>query len=72
VGRAATWTAGDQGFQQHLREAFVGVGQPKGALGHIALPIAGDDTETNAVVIKLVDELGIDPVDGGGLDDSWR
>jgi hypothetical protein len=38
----------------------------------IALPVAGDDAAAKAVVLKLVDDLGFDPVDVGGLDESWR
>jgi predicted dinucleotide-binding enzyme len=53
---------------QHLLE----LGKPQGAPGRIGLPVAGDDTEAKAVVMDLVDALGFDPVDGGGLDDSWR
>jgi len=45
---------------------------PAGAAGRIALPVAGDDAAAKAVVMELVDSLGFDPVDGGGLDDSWR
>jgi 8-hydroxy-5-deazaflavin:NADPH oxidoreductase len=47
-------------------------GRPEGSSDRIALPVAGDDAKAKAVVMKLVDELGFDPVDAGGLDDSWR
>lgn len=47
-------------------------GKPAGAPGRIALPVAGDDERAKAVVLRLVDELGFDAVDAGGLDDSWR
>jgi predicted dinucleotide-binding enzyme len=55
-------------YSQHLLES----GKPHGTTGRIALPVAGDDTEAKAVVMHLVDALGFDAVDGGGLDDSWR
>jgi predicted dinucleotide-binding enzyme len=29
-------------------------------------------SKAKAVVLQLVDELGFDAVDAGGLDDSWR
>ena len=47
-------------------------GLPAGADARIALPVAGDDAAAKSVVMELVDALGFDPVDGGGLDDSWR
>jgi len=53
---------------QHLLE----LGQPAGTPGRIALPVAGDDPDAKSAVMALVDELGFDPVDAGGLDDSWR
>jgi len=40
--------------------------------GRIALPVVGDDASAKAVVIELIDKLGFDGVDVGGLDDSWR
>ncbi len=55
-------------YAQHLME----LGKPKGTPGRIALPVAGDDRDAKAVVMRLVDELGFDPVDAGGLDESWR
>jgi hypothetical protein len=47
-------------------------GRPKGTPGRIALPVAGDDQRAKQVVMRLMDELGFDPVDDGELDDSWR
>ncbi|MGH2719567.1 MAG: NADPH-dependent F420 reductase, partial [Actinomycetota bacterium] len=47
-------------------------GKPAGAPGRIALPVAGDDDAAKATVMGLVNDLGFDPVDGGGLDESWR
>jgi len=55
-------------YARHLLER----GKPKGEPGRIALPIAGDDPRAKEVVTRLLDELGFDAVDGGGLDDSWR
>ncbi|UIR22666.1 NAD(P)-binding domain-containing protein [Streptomyces spinosirectus] len=52
----------------HLRT----LGRPAGAPDRIALPVAGDDPQTKAVVIDLADQLGFDGIDAGGLDDSWR
>ena len=47
-------------------------GRPAGTPDRIALPVAADDDGAKAVVLKLVDELGFDGVDAGGLDESWR
>lgn len=55
-------------YARHLLER----GQPKGSPNRIALPVAGDGAKAKAVVMRLVDELGFDPIDAGGLDDSWR
>lgn len=53
---------------QHLMEN----GRARGTPDRIALPVAGDDAGAKAVVMKLVDELGFDPIDAGTLDESWR
>jgi predicted dinucleotide-binding enzyme len=55
-------------YAKHLLER----GKPRGAKDRIALPVAGDDRRAKDVVIRLLDELGFDGVDAGGLDDSWR
>lgn len=55
-------------YAQHLLER----GKPRGAAGRIALPVSGDDKRAKDIVIKLLDELGFDGVDAGGLDDSWK
>jgi predicted dinucleotide-binding enzyme len=47
-------------------------GKPKGTPGRIGLPVAGDDRRAKEVVIQLVEELGFDGIDAGGLDESWR
>jgi predicted dinucleotide-binding enzyme len=55
-------------FARHLLER----GKPAGTPGRIALPVAGDDKAAKAAVMGLVEELGFDAVDAGGLDESWR
>ena len=55
-------------FAQHLQE----LGKPDGAAGRIALPVAGDDATAKGIVLRLVNDLGFDGIDAGGLDESWR
>lgn len=55
-------------YAKHLMER----GKPAGSPGRIALPVAGDDKRAKGVIISLLDNLGFDGVDAGGLDESWR
>lgn len=55
-------------FQVAIREGR----RAKGAVDRFALPIAGDDPAAKALVSKLVDEMGFDPIDAGTLAESWR
>jgi len=55
-------------YARHLLER----GRPAGSRGRIALPVAGDDNHAKESVIRLVDQLGFDAIDAGGLDESWR
>jgi predicted dinucleotide-binding enzyme len=59
-------------FNNIFAEHLLNMGRLKGDAQRIALPIAGDDARGKAIVMQLVDELGFDPVDAGGLDESWR
>ncbi|WP_018622173.1 NADPH-dependent F420 reductase [Spirosoma luteum] len=43
-----------------------------GSPNRIALPVAGDDKGQKATVMKLIDEIGFDAIDGGFLSESWR
>jgi 8-hydroxy-5-deazaflavin:NADPH oxidoreductase len=55
-------------FWKHLLEN----GKPRGTVGRIALPVAGDNPTNKQTVFDLVDALGFDPIDGGTLAESWR
>jgi len=46
--------------------------RPAGDPERMALPVAGDDEAAKRIVRDLIDELGFDTVDAGGIDDSWR
>lgn len=46
--------------------------QPPGTDGRRALPVTGDEEAIKAVVLSLVDDLGFDALDIGGLNESWR
>lgn len=50
----------------------VDLAKPKGDPERRALPVAGDDPGAKQVVMELIDQLGFDPVDDGGIDDSCR
>jgi predicted dinucleotide-binding enzyme len=55
-------------YARSLLEKGVRPGTP----GRVALPVAGDRLEAKSAVLRLVDELGFDPVDAGDLASSWR
>jgi len=59
-------------FNNILATSLRDRGLPKGTHGRIALSVAGDVLDAKAAVLRLVDDLGFDPVDGGDLDNSWR
>jgi predicted dinucleotide-binding enzyme len=59
-------------FNNIYAEHLLKRGKPAGAPGRIALPVAGDDQRTKEIVMRLVDQLGFDPVDAGTIDESWR
>lgn len=46
--------------------------RPQGDPERLAVPVAGDDEAAKRTVRALIDELGFDTVDAGGIDDSWR
>jgi hypothetical protein len=72
------WVAGQLGrpvvkaFNNIHAAHLITHGKPPGTPGRVALPVAGDDAAAKAVVMRLVDQLGFDPVDAGTLDESWR
>ena len=59
-------------FNNILAKSLLENGVPRGMTGRIALSVAGDSFDAKATVLRLVDDLGFDPVDGGDLDNSWR
>jgi len=42
-------------------------GKPKGEPDRLAIPVASDDPAAKRVVMDLIDEIGFEPVDNGGL-----
>ncbi|MFJ8728892.1 NADPH-dependent F420 reductase [Streptomyces bauhiniae] len=46
--------------------------RPAGDPDRLALPVAGDDEAAKQTVRALIEELGFDTVDAGGITDSWR
>ena len=74
----SAWVAGQIGrpvikaFNNIYAKSLLENGRPKGAPDRIALPVAGDPFEGRATVMRLVDELGFDPIDAGGIEESWR
>ena len=59
-------------FNNIYFQSLLDKGTPKGTTGRTALPVAGGSPAARAKVMRLVDELGFDPVDAGSIDESWR
>src|SRR5205814_10191883 len=59
-------------FTNILATSLLEKGVPRGTKGRIDLSVSGDSLDAKASVLRLVDDLGFDPVDGGDLDNSWR
>ncbi len=59
-------------FNGILAPALVDEARPAGDARRLGVAIAGDDADAKRKVMALVDELGFDPVDAGGIDQSWR
>ena len=59
-------------FNNIFAKSLLEKGVPRGTSGRIALSVYGDSSDAKSAVLRLVDDLGFDPIDGGVLDDSWR
>ncbi|MBO1419541.1 NADPH-dependent F420 reductase [Streptomyces sp. FH025] len=72
------WTEGHLGhrvvkaFNGTYAQDLLDAPRPAGDPERIALPVASDDEAAKRVVRELIEELGFDTVDAGGIDDSWR
>ena len=59
-------------FNNVLAYTLAELGQPDGTPGRLAVAVAGDDLRSKEIVMKLVNQMGFDPVDAGSLAESWR
>lgn len=59
-------------FNNILAYSLAELGRAEGETGRLAVAIAGDKGTAKSVASALVNEVGFDPVDAGGLQESWR
>lgn len=59
-------------FNNIVAPSLVSKATPSGTANRIALSVAGDNAEQKQTVMKLIDEIGFDAIDGGLLSESWR
>ncbi|HEU4563181.1 MAG TPA: NAD(P)-binding domain-containing protein [Gemmatimonadaceae bacterium] len=59
-------------FNNIRAQSLMERGRPPGSPDRVALPVSGDSKAAKDVVMRLIEQLGFDAVDAGGLDDSWR
>lgn len=59
-------------FNSIMFYALSELAKPEGSPGRLAVPVAGDAAHAKQIVMRLVNEMGFDPVDGGSLEASWR
>jgi predicted dinucleotide-binding enzyme len=53
-------------------DSFARKGKPAGSPGRIAIPVAANSERDRKVAMALVEDTGLDAVDAGTLDESWR
>ncbi|WP_018676264.1 NADPH-dependent F420 reductase [Riemerella columbina] len=58
-------------FNMLLANSLANGGKPVGNENRLAMLVAGDDETQKSKVMQLVNDMGFDPVDNGGIDDSW-
>jgi 8-hydroxy-5-deazaflavin:NADPH oxidoreductase len=59
-------------FNTIYYKRLAGDGKAKGEKGRLAIPVASDDPAAKRVVMDLIDQIGFDPVDNGGLVEGGR
>jgi 8-hydroxy-5-deazaflavin:NADPH oxidoreductase len=59
-------------FNSIMFHSLSELGKREGSPDRLAVPVAGDDALAKQIVMRLVNDMGFDPVDGGSLEDSWR
>lgn len=59
-------------FNNIYAKSLADLGKPAGTRARVALPVAGDNATAKASVLALIEQLGFDGIDDGGLDESWR
>jgi predicted dinucleotide-binding enzyme len=59
-------------FNSILAQHLLDKAKPRGDAARVALAVAGDDQQTKAKVMALIDDIGFDTVDAGTMADSWR
>ena len=59
-------------FNAVLAETLAEHGKEAGAVGRIAIPVAGDDPRAKTIARELVELTGFDTLDAGDLAGSWR
>jgi predicted dinucleotide-binding enzyme len=59
-------------FNNIVAGSLASKASPAGGTDRIALSVAGDDNEQKKAIMKLIEEIGFDAIDGGTLSESWR
>lgn len=59
-------------FNNIVAQSLASQALPASSPGRIALSVAGDDDQQKQVILKLIDDIGFDAIDGGTLSESWR
>src|ERR1700682_5609986 len=63
---------GPEAFNTMFYKRLATEGKPGGTNGRLAIPVASDDPAAKRVVMDLIDEIGFDPVDNGGVGGGGR